>query len=189
MANGQMTARERVPQASSRRARFPMRVLFVVATLLLALGCQGTEGDPIASGGAEVRSVSDCPSDYRVINGTKRNDVLFGTHGNDCILGQAGNDWIYGLGGDDYLAGGRGKDVLVGGLGADDLSGGPGHDVLFGGPGDDLIRGGADGDLVFAGIGDDIVRGGEETTRNGAHCLRCKDAEAGKTDKPTDRRR
>lgn len=157
---------------NERGALFRMAARTVVALGIAfgVLSCRGAEGDAVADDlGLELRTTSDCPEGYNVIEGTDGDDNLRGTSGNDCILGYDGNDTIRGRGGDDYLVGGRGEDVIYGNSGddfiygesqADVISGGTGEDTIRGGGGDDDLRGDNDDDIIRGGNGADRIRGG-----------------------------
>ena len=66
---------------------------WTAVAVIVAASCDGTEADLGAEGiGVQLRSVSDCPEGYNIIEGTNGDDNLRGTSGNDCILGYDGND-------------------------------------------------------------------------------------------------
>ncbi len=92
-------------------------------------------------------------SDYNMIIGTEKNDVLYGTANNDLIFGLAGNDIISGLAGNDCIFGGEGDDIVYGNDGYDTINGNSGHDILKGDSGFDVI---------YGGTGSDVLDGGSE---------------------------
>lgn len=59
---------------------------------------------------------------YRLIQGTRGDDVLTGGSGNDHIIGYTGNDQLHGEDGDDVLDPGLGVDVVRGGAGNDTVT-------------------------------------------------------------------
>ena len=74
---------------------------------------------------------------YRVVNGSGRNDDIVGWNVDEIIFGYRGNDRVNARGGDDLVDGGIGDDLIIGGLGNDSIWGGRGRDVLRGGRGAD----------------------------------------------------
>lgn len=107
-------------------------------------------------------------TDFQVITGGPRADLIVttdassivrGESGRDVIRAGRGDDWLLGGHGDDQIDAGRGDDMVFGGGGDDSLDGGIGNDWLFGGRGDDTLGGGAGDDLLLGGADDDVLRG------------------------------
>jgi Ca2+-binding RTX toxin-like protein len=59
---------------------------------------------------------------FRLLKGTRVDDVLVGGSGRDHIIGYSGDDRLYGLDGDDMLDPGLGVDIVSGGAGNDTVT-------------------------------------------------------------------
>ena len=165
------------------------RAILVIVSLMAAL----VIGAP-AVGAQELPEDCAVPPDidltqYNVVIGSNRSEVLKGTEGPDFFCALLGNGVILAFGGDDLILGDTttffgnvqapgGNDVILAGAGNDEVLPGPGNDIVNGGSGDDFLAlavgndvghggqgsdsiiGGFGRDLVFGGPGDDLLAGG-----------------------------
>jgi Ca2+-binding RTX toxin-like protein len=139
------------------------------------------------AGGGAQELPEDCavPPDidltqYNVVIGSNRSEVLKGTKGPDFICALLGNDVILAFGGADLILGDTttffdnlqapgGNDIILAGAGNDEVLPGPGNDTVHGGSGDDFLalavgndigHGGQGSDSIIGGFGRDLVFGG-----------------------------
>lgn len=162
----------------------------LVAAMFVPMSAEGYPGPVDVPEDCAVPEDIDL-TQYNVIIGTDKSEVLKGTKAPDFICGRLGDDLIVGFGGgdlilsdtttffgnldaeggDDLVFAGRGNDEVLPGPGDDKVFGGSGDDFLalalgddkgFGGKGADTIIGGFGHDKIFGGKGDDVLAGGPD---------------------------
>ncbi|GEO33123.1 calcium-binding protein [Cellulomonas aerilata] len=148
-----------------------------VGATVLALMAASVLAGPVGAAAA-VDVPEDCAvppeidlTQFNVVIGSERSEVLHGTAGPDFICGLLGDDVVFAGAGDDLVLGDTstffgdvgaagGRDTVFAGAGSDTVLPGPGDDTVFGQAGDDFLALAVGNDVGHGGPGADGINGG-----------------------------